>query len=677
MFEPQSVQGNYFVGIDGEGVGNDYVLLDSSLADYPRLYTGSRLTTQECLDWLWKLAKHAGYCTFVLYGASYDYNNWMRDIPFEDVKRLANSQTVRYGDYLVLWQQHFKFSLRRITREDNSKEEYSAERYSYDRIQTKLGSHTEDYVEVKFWDVLPFWQTTFVKALDMTLKERTIDKELIEAGKEARGTFTHENIEWVNKYNKAECLNLAHMCCELDTWFDASEIKPMFYNGPGSAAKALLRTHSPYLHAGREISDRTKKLSSKVRGYIFPGADGTRPMMYRALGAYAGALNRQLKIGYHPGDAYQYDLVSAYPSAMLKLPCLSHGYWERTTHFDLHSFGLWKVSYKASKRMNLYPFFWRTQDGSIEYPHTFSERWCHTYELAAALAVDARGIKILDGWKWTPTLCDNPHPFWWIGQAFKSRQKYKTEGNEGASNGLKLPLSSLYGSIAQARGGMPSMPPWSQQLLWAGAITAYTRARLYLAYQLNPDAILHMATDGIISLEKLQLDDGKGLGKWEDITLHGLSLIQYGVYAAESCNCGKHPSTPWHHRERGFRLTDKQVPQFVQAVHDMWRTGHWASLSVAQRLFVTCGLVAQSEKRYDEWCTWQDTTKMIELDQASVFKIGHVNGMPGLFPIKDASHDLHRLGASTPYAPHWGKGDDFPKEWKEEELYTEAAEISA
>src|SRR5205823_11093423 len=111
-----------------------------------------------------------------------------------------------------------------------------------------------DYIGLTFWDVLPFWQSTFVKALDMTLKDRAIERELIEAGKEARGTFSHDNIEWVSRYNKAECLNLAWMMVELDKWFRQSSIKPLHYNGPGSAAKALLRTHATYLHAGRRIA---------------------------------------------------------------------------------------------------------------------------------------------------------------------------------------------------------------------------------------------------------------------------------------------------------------------------------------------------------------------------------------------------------------------------------------
>jgi hypothetical protein len=652
-FEPISEYGNYFVGIDGEGVGNDYALLDSSLDDYPRLYTGSRLTTRECLDWLWGLGTHAGYCTFVLFGAGYDYNNWLRDLPFEDVQKLANGQLVRFENYLILWQQRFKFEIRKVARDNPAS---SPEPYVYERIRTSRGEgQRTDYIGLTFWDVLPFWQSSFVKALDMTLKERSIERTLIEEGKEARGTFTHENIEWVSQYNKAECHNLAWMMVELDKWFRQSSIKPMFYNGPGSAAKALLRTHATYLHAGRRIASKTRKVSSMVQEYIFPGADSPRAMQIRALSAYAGALNRQLMIGYHPGRAYQYDIISAYPAGELRLPCLSHGHWARVSRFDPHAFGLWKVRYRASKKMLLYPYFWRSPDGSIEYPFAFDERWMHTDELACGLYLDPAGTRVVDGWKWIPSECDNPRPFWWIADAFKQRQQWKKEGNDGASNGLKLPLNSTYGSIAQARGGTPQRPPWSQQILWAGAITAYTRTRLRLAFELNPSAIVHLATDGIISLEPLPLALGSGLGEWEETTLTDLTVVQYGIYAARE-----------KHRERGFRLSDSEIPDFVARVHDMWRTGHWNSLSVTQKLFVTCGLVAMSEARYDEWCTWKDVTKLIELDQASVFKMGHVAGVPGMWRVADALRSTmpEGVGSSAPYVPKWGRGEDFPREWR-------------
>src|SRR6266446_3469112 len=264
-YEPISCYGNYFVGIDGEGfedadsTRNGYGLLDSSMDDYARLYTGTRLTTEECLGWLWGLAQHSGYCVFSMFGARYDFDNWMRTaLDFEQIKRYAQGQPIRVGNWLIIHQDRFKFELRKIRDEDTSKAEYATDRYAYSRIQAKMGGKVyRDMQGVQFWDVAPFWQTSFIKALDMTLdKDKVIERELIEEGKEARGTFTHENIEWVSRYNKAECHNLAWMCVELDKWFKAAGVKPLHYNGPGSAAKAMLRTYQPYLHAGRRVDKR-------------------------------------------------------------------------------------------------------------------------------------------------------------------------------------------------------------------------------------------------------------------------------------------------------------------------------------------------------------------------------------------------------------------------------------
>jgi hypothetical protein len=642
----------------------------------PRLYHGRRLTTVECLDWLWQLKDYA-YAELCLFGASYDINNWLRDIPFDDVKRLADAKLVRVGNYLVLWMQRFKFELRLIVDEDDTRPEYTNERYKYARVKVQDSGFHRDAYGLAFWDVQPWWQTSFIKAADMTLKDRVMDRDLLIAGKEARGSFTYDNIEWVSRYNKAECRNLAYMMVELDKWFQSAGIKPLHYNGPGAAAKAMLRRHAPYYHAGRRIDTGTHRggLSNKVREYVYPGADSAHAMSRRALSAYAGGMNRIKKIGYHIGTAYQYDIISAYPYGMTRLPCLSHGEWQRTSHFDRNAFALWKVQYKASKPLQMHPFFYRLSNGTIEYPYAFDERWCYTSEVAAALAVDANGVTVLDGWKWVPGVCDDPFPMRWIDDVFKVRLMYKQQGNDGASHGLKYPLNSAYGSIAQARGGTLSAPPWSQQLMWAGAITAYTRTRLYLAHATNPDAVVHMATDGIISLEPLPLKIGAALGDWEVSELTNLSVVQYGVYFAESCTCGKHPDTPWHHRERGFKLTDADVPAFVQRVHDMWRTGKWVSLEVMQHIFVTAGLVAMAEKRYDEWCEWQDQRRIIELDSATIFNRGHVASFPGMYPLSDGSKVFGSLQDSTPYEPHWGKGDSFPRELRRELEYANAAEI--
>lgn len=681
MYEPISCYGNYFIGIDGEGMGNDYTLLGCSLSDYPRLYTGARLTTLECLDWLWGLGKHAGYGTFVLYGARYDYDNWMRDLSYdwELVKRYAAGHLVRVGPYAVIHQEGYHFDLRRVESENLSEDLYSPKRIrKYSRYQTRTtfdSRHRVDKTRIEFWDVLPWWQTKFTKALDMTLGDRALHRQLIEEGKEARSSFTHDNIEWVSRYNHAECLNLGLMMVELDSWLQEVDIRPTAYNGPGAASKAMLRAHMPYLHAGRIINGTAKKpVSRRLGKYFFPGTPKPNPltMLHAALCAYAGGRNQAPKIGYDPGSAHEYDINSAYPAAAVSLPCLSHGSWVPTRDY-VPEFSIYKIRYKASRKLRLYPFFYRLPDGSIIYPPEFAERWVYGCELRAGLAVDPSGIRILDGWKWDAGVCDNPYPFWWIPDAAKRRLAYKEAGASGPSIALKLPLNSLYGSLAQARGGTVANPPWSQQLLWAGWITAHTRSKLYLAGMLADagESVIHMATDGIITTKPIPVAIGNGLGEWEYTPLHEFTAVQYGVYFAKKAD------DSWKYRIRGFFINEESVPEFVSTIHSMWSEGHWRNLEVPQRLFITSGLASQSETRLQEWCHWQDTTRLIELDTDTPFSFGQALDLGRFYDVQ-GMHGVNgiRLAASAPYTPKWGVGANFPREWVEDDELEKAYAVA-
>lgn len=645
-YEPISVYDNYFVGIDGEStIGDEYSLLDSSLDEYPRLYTGKRLTTLENLDWLWGLGKHAGFCVFVLYGARYDYDNWLRDIDDKQLVEYHSGMMIRIGPYAIINKAGYKFELRRVAVEKDGVIQ------KWERIRSRQGNTGPriDKVGLTFWDVLPFWQSKFTDAVQKTLGSEAQSYELIELGKSMRGSFTHDNIEWVSKYNKAECLNLAQMMVKLDEWFFSVGIKPQAYNGPGAAAKALLLQYRPFEHAGR----RTSQTRHKVSEYVFPGwnaADG----LIAARSAYAGGRNQMPQMGYRPGTSYAWDINSAYPSAMVSLPCLSHGRWRKTLTFDPQSFGLWKIRYKSFSKPRLYPFAWRADDGSIAYPSNFTEKWVYTSELEAGLAVDPDGIAIREGRVWEPDhdRCTNPYPFWWVGKLSADRLRYKSSGAVGPAHGLKLPLNSLYGSIAQARGSAGfANAPWTQQMVWAGAITALTRTRLYLAAMLAPDSVYHMATDGLITGCELPIQIGEGLGEWERSTMTDLTLVQYGIYFCKE-----------KYRYRGFDLSSDDVPSFVSRIHSAWESP-WRSIPVSQRLFVTSGLVATGGRTFDKWCTWEESDRTLNLDIDTPYEQGAVLSLDRLYEVQDMT-DYHRfkLGASKLYEPKWSVGYWFPYE---------------
>lgn len=646
-----------FVAVDGEGIGNDYVLLDSSVGSYPRLYTGKRLTTTEILDWLWNLAKHKDTksCDFVLFGAGYDYNNWLRDVRDDDrtgkqlalaqaienaktecpdaVKDFAKGGIVWHRPYLIQWMQGYKFEIRKWN-------------LSYANNYEPVQRGTDTSTSLIFWDAYPFWQTSFVDAIESTLGDVP---PLITKGKEARGSFTHENIGWVSEYNRLECSLLIDMMTELKEWLHRANIRLISWNGPGATAKAMLRTHKPYLHSGRELRGGEHSRSSDVGAYLCPPE-----LLEAALSAYAGGRNQILQVGY-VDKAYQYDIISAYPSAMVHLPCLTHGHWQRTSSFTPNRFGVWRVRYRTALDglYPIYPLFHRdTTDGTIHYPSVVDWRWAHTVEVANALKWDRAGVTVDYGWVWIPEVCSKPKPFDWVSRSFFQRKTYKLKGEKGASTAIKLALNSLYGSLAQARGGTVEDPPWSQQLLWAGAITATIRTKLHNASMLDPAAALHMATDGLITSRELPgIGIGTALGAWEVSELTDLTLVQYGVYFSNEKS-----------RSRGF--SKDLLPDFVGRVHEIWnRRGRgYEQIHYDVPYFVTCGLVANGMEPYDEWCHWKQRPEKLSVYVNDLYsRVEPESVRPdALVPVREDTRYMETTGASAPYEPKWGKGENFP-----------------
>jgi hypothetical protein len=99
-----------------------------------------------------------------------------------------------------------------------------------------------------------------------------------------------------------------------------------------------------------------------------------------------------------------------------------------------------------------------------------------------------------------------------------------------AEKNIKLSLNSLYGKMAQKIGGSDGKPPGTANPWYAAAITSWCRRRLLEACLANPQAIVMMATDGIVSLEPLPLKIGSALGDWEYGEATGGMFLQSGVY---------------------------------------------------------------------------------------------------------------------------------------------------
>src|SRR4029077_14096126 len=113
-------------------------------------------------------------------------------------------------------------------------------------------------------------------------------------------------------------------------------------------------------------------------------------------------------------------------------------------------------------------------------------------------------------------------PFDWVGEWYYMRQAMDAAGDP-RQWWLKLILNSLYGKFAQ-QVGRAVWHSW----LWAGMITAHTRAQLLSAIALDPTAVVMTATDAVYSTRGLELPISSSLGDWEGQALGEAFVVQSG-----------------------------------------------------------------------------------------------------------------------------------------------------
>jgi hypothetical protein len=408
----------------------------------------------------------------------YDVNMWLRDVAIEDLRRIDDNAFVWVGEYEVAWVNRKFFYLRRRGAE----------------------------VGRRFWDVYPFFQSSFIEAL--ASYHIDCDMERITAGKLHRGLFEGSQIqELITPYCKAELAALVLLVRELKYALARAGLKLTRWDGPGSAAAALLK---------REHVDRYRAECPAIVNHI-------------ADAAFFGGRIELVRHGHHRGTIYSYDINSAYPAAAVHLPALVDGQWIQGAEWParLDDYALYKVRWSYTDHP-FYPFPIRRPDDMVTYPQA-GTGWVWAPELYAAMVCKRPDdiIDILDSWAFRPA--STAKPFAFVEKLYADRQALKAVG-DGAEKAIKLALNSLYGKLAQRVGERNGRSPATQQLEWAGWITSYTRALLYQTAMQCPDAIVQFSTDALYATAPLSLPVSNELGEWEAAEYQTGTFVQSGVY---------------------------------------------------------------------------------------------------------------------------------------------------
>jgi len=490
--------------VDGEGYNvtsgpnkGEHRYYELAATGVPPLVDKLGIPSRTIFQYLWENLSDANLN--VIYGGSYDFNMWIKDLSAEQAYRLyygdpTYGKGVSYYGFVLRWMPGKYFEI------------------------------TRDSKRVTIRDQISFYQRPFIQACDEYLGEYEGRDELVTM-KARRGAFRPDELEAVTHYNDLELRLGVRLHEEFRERANRVGLRPTKWYGPGDLSKQLMRKNGVY-----EAMD--KSIPASV-------AEAARY-------AYAGGRFEPIQYGYSTDEAFEYDLNSAYPAAMRELPDLTTGTWlhhDGEPHRKLSRFTLYKVTWEGIEPHHPQPIFVRHRNGSVSFPlRAGNWVWTPEYEVAREYAAKVPGTKltVLETWEYSEP--QETHPFDWINKVYEERARLKAAG-DGAQIALKLAANSIYGCLAQQTGARrPSHnhPEWtipkSHQLEWAGYVTSWCRAQVLRAALQDLDAVIAFETDALFTTRPLDLTIGEGLGEWEETRFSSLSYVQSGHYYGTAWN---------------------------------------------------------------------------------------------------------------------------------------------
>lgn len=599
-----------FLAWDGEGINeadgsHTYVVLANSVGG--RISGRQGLATAEIFQFIIDTKVHNRDAIHVIYGGSYDFNMWLKDLPREDVEALYTSGKVKWHGYILSWRPGKCFTITALRR--------------------------KGFITVTIYDVVSFFQCSFVNACDSYLGDGWHERERIVREKSRRGNFSYDELTAISEYNDAELVNLVALMDNLRERLVKVDLMPSRWDGPGAIAAKLM-------------SKEGVKNALPDRAYDAPLAAAIRS-------AYSGGRFETFRYGFSRGRVWEYDINSAYPSAMLYLPNLRKGVWRQATKasedLSRRSFTVYRLRFSADSkysRTNAGPLWARRKDGTIFYPRKVVGWYWQPEAAAAQRFVDKHGgkLEVLDSWTFIEETSDKPFSF--VLSYYLKRQALK-RGCDGAERAIKLGLNSLYGKLAQQVGwsvgddGSLKLPPF-HCLEWAGYITSFCRAKLLDAITQNPDAIIATETDALFSTVPLELPLSNNLGDWEEVLFDSITYIQSGVYYGS--NSGKVTA-----KSRGLDREQNDV-RLVQAALNAGQT----EITTSVTRFVGAGMARMGQwEKWRRWITSERTMQLYPMGKRASVAV-----------LAEAAPSYDRLNDTTVIAPSgYVESYEYPVAW--------------
>jgi hypothetical protein len=348
-----------------------------------------------------------------------------------------------------------------------------------------IGHRDHPGVTVTVCDVGAYFQTSFLTAINPSDWLEPIctpeEFEIIKRGKEARGgLMTPQEVlaeqPTTVQYNVTENLVLAKLMTRLDEGFRSVDIhlRADQYYGPGQAAQTWM--------------SNIEAPTSEELAAVLP-----RHMFKITQGSYYGGWFEIFCHGHIPGITWEFDITSAYPDVIRRLPCIQCGEW-KPDHDGILRIAKYHVRGPADAVTGPLPH--RRRDGTILRPlETRGYHWADEVEAAERAGLIEEYVSVEDKWSFHQTPCQHksPYPFKEIEDLFMERIRVGKKTPAGKA--MKLVYNSAYGKTAQSVG----MPKFASPV-YASLITSGCRTKILNAIATHPQgakALVMVATDAV------------------------------------------------------------------------------------------------------------------------------------------------------------------------------------
>ena len=558
-----------FVALDGEGVTvnnnrHNYFLFANSEGEYVKDFEG--ISSDDCFQFI--LDSSSYNRTLVIFGGSYDFNMWLKDLPIDNIIELQKTNKTVWYPYIIKSVPRKYFTIQLLSMEQGKNKV----------VRTAT-----------VWDVIGFFQMKFTDAIQEYLDVKGEDLEYIMIHKDERSDFTLTKFDEILTYCNLELEYLVKIMTKFQSLCNDLGLRLSRFDGAGAIATCIYRNQHTKACLNQEIDIEATQF------------------------AYSAGRIECVQQGNYKGVVYKYDLHSAYPSVIATLPSLKGA--QLVEAEEITPMGLYNISYKDNdpNYSIMHPYFHREKN-MIYYPYQ-TIGWHYGSEIVDQDGKLLPNTEILYGYELE--LANDDKPFEFVEDYYRKRYELKAKNDRGEKV-IKLGLNSLYGKMAQHVGyrTMQSgevVPPTFHQLYYAGYITGSTRAKIWNAIKDNLEDIIAIETDGIFSTKPLPVTIGTNLGEWEEEIYDEILYVQTGVYWLRK-------GDKWYAKNRGLdtgALTREEVLETYQAIPatlDIYARGESTK-------FVTYGS-AMSQNTWMQWNTWIKETKEISVIPEGKRKFG-------------------------------------------------------